>query len=52
METLLGLIDTYGSSEVNIALIADQSETWYVEMYNGHQYAAVKLPSDRVMVPR
>ena len=50
VEVLCGLIDTYGSSEVNIALIADQSEVWYVEMYNGHQYAAVKLPADAVCV--
>ena len=48
VEVLLGLIDRFGSSEVNIALIADQKETWYVEMYNGHQYAAVRLPADRV----
>ena len=50
VETLLSLIDAYGSSEVNIALIADQKETWYVEMYTGHQYAAVKLPDDQVSV--
>ncbi len=48
VEVLLSLIDTYGSSEVNIAIIADQKEAWYVEMYNGHQYAAVKLPDDKV----
>ncbi len=48
VEVLLSLIDTYGSSEVNIALIADRKEAWYVEMYNGHQYAAVKLPDDKV----
>lgn len=48
VEVLLSLIDKYGSSEVNIAIIADQKEAWYVEMYNGHQYAAVKLPSDKV----
>ena len=48
VDVLCGLIDTYGSSEVNIALIADQQEAWYVEMYTGHQYAAVKLPEDRV----
>ena len=48
VEVLLSLIDTYGSSEVNIALIADQKEAWYIEMYNGHQYAAVKLPDDKV----
>ena len=48
VEVLCGLLDTYGSSEVNIALIADRTEAWYVEMYNGHQYAAVKLPADKV----
>ncbi len=48
VEVLCGLIDRYGSSEVNIALIADQQESWYVEMYSGHQYAAVKLPDDMV----
>ncbi|MDO4197713.1 MAG: C69 family dipeptidase [Erysipelotrichaceae bacterium] len=48
VEVLANLIDTYGSSECNIALIADQSEAWYVEMYTGHEYAAVKLPKDKV----
>lgn len=50
VEVLCSILDEYGSSEVNIALIADQKETWYVEMYNGHQYAAVKLPEDKVCV--
>ena len=50
VEVLLGLIDKYGSSESNIAIIADQNEAWYVEMYTGHQYAAVKLPADKVSV--
>ena len=48
VETLLAAIDKYGSSEINIALITDQNEAWWVEMYSGHQYAAVKLPSDKV----
>lgn len=48
VETLLSLIDRFGSSEVNIAMIADQHEAWYVEMYSGHQYAAVRLPEDKV----
>lgn len=48
VEVLCRLIDQYGSSEVNIALISDQQETWYVEMYTGHQYAAIKLPSNMV----
>ena len=50
VNVLLGIIDKYGSSEFNIALIADQNEAWYVEMYTGHQYAAVKLPADKVSV--
>jgi len=50
IEVLASLLDQYGSSEINIALIADQKETWYVEMYTGHQYAAVKLPDDQVCV--
>ena len=50
VKVLLELIDTYGSCECNIALIADQEEAWYVEMYTGHQYAAVLLPEDKVCV--
>ena len=50
VEVLLGIIDTYGSSECNIAVIADQKEAWYVEMYTGRQYAAVRLPQDKVAV--
>ena len=50
VEVLLGIIDKYGSSESNIAILADQNEAWYVEMYTGHQYAAVKLPTDKVSV--
>ena len=48
VENLLELMDKYGSGESNIAIIADQNEAWYVEMYTGHQYAAVKLPADKV----
>ena len=50
VSVLVSLLDEYGSSEVNIALIADREEAWYVEMYSGHQYAAVKLPDDRASV--
>ena len=50
VEVLCGLIDKYGSDGSNIAIIADQNETWYVEIYSGHQYAAVKLPTDKVSV--
>lgn len=50
VKVLASIIDEYGSSECNIALIADQKEVWYVEMYTGYQYAAVKLPADKVSV--
>ena len=50
VDVLLGIIDKYGADEPGIAIIADQNEVWYVEVYTGHQYAAVKLPSDKVSV--
>ncbi|WP_288859561.1 C69 family dipeptidase [uncultured Flavonifractor sp.] len=50
VENLLELVDTYGSAEGNIVLIADQSEAWIVEIYGGHQYAAMKMPKDAVAV--
>ena len=48
VKVLCSLLDKFGSSEINIALIADQNEAWYVEMYSGHQYAAARLPDDKV----
>ncbi|WP_292877329.1 C69 family dipeptidase [Methanobrevibacter sp.] len=50
VEVLLGIVDKYGNAESNIAIIADQNEVWYVELYGGHQYAAVKMPNDKVAV--
>ncbi len=39
-----------GSSEQNIIMLADADEAWYVETYTGHQWAAVRMPEDRVAV--
>ena len=50
VETLLGLVDKYGCSSTGVVMIADQKEAWYVEIYTGHKYAAVKLPADKVSV--
>ena len=50
VEVLLATVDKYGNAESNIAMIADQNEVWYVELYGGHQYAAVKMPKDKVAV--
>ena len=50
VENLLKIVDEHGSAEGNVVLIADQSEAWIVEIYGGHQYAAMKLPADSVAV--
>ncbi|MDO4183289.1 MAG: C69 family dipeptidase [Coriobacteriia bacterium] len=50
LDKLLALTDEYGNGEGSIAVIMDQTEAWYVELYTGHQYAAVKLPQDKVAV--
>jgi len=50
MELLCKLIDEKGSAESAIFMIADQTETWYIECYTGHQYAAIRLPTDRMAV--
>ncbi|MDO5847209.1 MAG: C69 family dipeptidase [Methanocorpusculum sp.] len=50
VELLCRILDGKGTSEQNIIMIADQDETWYIETYTGHQYAAVKLPTDKAAV--
>lgn len=44
------LVDQYGSAEGNGVLIADPTEAWYMEIYTGHQWLAIKLPQDKVAV--
>jgi len=50
VELLCDIVDKYGSADSNIVYIADQEEAWYVELYTGHQYAAVKMPEDKASV--
>ena len=48
---LLGsLVSEYGSAESNGVVIADPNEAWYIEIYTGHQWLAIKLPEDKVAV--
>ena len=47
---LAKICDKQGSGESNIVMINDKDEAWYMEMYTGHQYAAVKMPEDAVSV--
>ena len=49
-ELLCKIIDEKGTAEQNIIMAADQNEVWYIETYTGHQYAAVKLPTDKAAV--
>lgn len=50
VEILAGIIDTYGAYESNSLLFSDSNETWYFENLAGHQYAAIKMPDDKVAV--
>lgn len=50
VEILAEIIDKYGAGECNSIMISDAKETWYFEIVSGHQYAAVKLPADKVSV--
>ena len=47
---LAEIIDKYGAGECNSIMIGDAKETWYFEIVSGHQYAAVKMPADKVSV--
>ncbi|MDO4680839.1 MAG: C69 family dipeptidase [Aerococcus sp.] len=50
VDRLTHIVESHGNAEANALIIADQKETWYVELLSGHQYAAVKLPADRFVV--
>ena len=50
IEIVAEIVDKYGSGEGNIIMTADETEAWYMEIYTGHQYAAIKLPDDMAAV--
>ncbi len=50
IERLGSIVTRYGSAEGNGVLIADQAEAWYIEIYSGHQWLAVRVPDDKVAV--
>lgn len=50
VDVLLGYVDEYGSEEGNTVMINDQNEAWYIEIYSGHHYCAMKMPDDKVAV--
>lgn len=48
IELIAKIIDEKGSGEDNIIMISDQNECWYMEIYGGHEYCAIKAPDDCV----
>lgn len=48
VELLAEIIDTVGNAERNGIMISDPNELWYMETLAGHQYVAVKAPSDKI----
>ena len=50
IEIIAEIVDNYGSGEGNIIMTADKDEAWYMEIYTGHQYAAIKMPTDKAAV--
>lgn len=44
------LMETKGLTEAYVVFLADQKETWMMELYTGHQWAAVRLPEDKALV--
>ena len=50
VDLLAAIIDEYGAGECNSIMISDANETWYFEIVSGHQYAAVKMPKDKVSI--
>ena len=47
---LAEIIKTKGAAEGNILVIADKKEMWYIEIYSGHQFVAIKYPDDKFSV--
>ncbi|MBQ8952865.1 MAG: C69 family dipeptidase [Clostridia bacterium] len=50
LDVLTGIYETAGACDGSGIFIADSAETWYIENVTGHQYIAVKLSDDMVMV--
>ncbi len=47
LELMAKVIAEKGHNGGEIYMIADRHEAWYVEVYSGHQWAAVRMPEDK-----
>lgn len=43
-------VATKGAAEGNALVVSDKTDTWYVEIYSGHEFAAMKYPKDKFSV--
>lgn len=50
VERLGRMVDQYGSAESCAVVFADDQEMWYMEVYTGHQWAAIRFPEDKYAV--
>ncbi|MGO1581420.1 MAG: C69 family dipeptidase [Peptoniphilaceae bacterium] len=50
IEILAKTIDEKGASMGDIVAFGDKEEVWYMEIYSGHQYVAIKYPNDKFSV--
>ncbi|WP_170243803.1 C69 family dipeptidase [Streptococcus suis] len=50
VELVAKIVTEKGSAEGNIVLFADKEGIWYMEILSGHQYVAIKFPSDKFAV--
>ena len=50
VERLGKLMAEHGSAESNAVVFADDQEIWYMEMYTGHQWVAIRFPEDKYAV--
>ena len=48
VELLGRVVGSRGHNGAEIYMIADRDEAWYVEVYTGHEWAAVRMPEDKV----
>ena len=48
VDAIVKIVADLGNSEGSIILLADKNEAWYVELYTGHHWAAIRLPEDRM----
>ena len=50
IENIAKIVDEHGSGENNSLMIGDGNEVWHMDILSGHQYIAVKMPKDKVVV--